>query len=71
MRELVRLNHADTRSSQVYFWGSLSDRIGRRPVLLCGLAGVAIFTSLFGLSKSLIMILVFRFLGGACNGNVA
>ncbi|KIO18439.1 hypothetical protein M407DRAFT_83906, partial [Tulasnella calospora MUT 4182] len=44
---------------------------GIRPVLLLGLAGVGLFTSLFGLSKFFAAILVFRFLVGACNGNVA
>jgi MFS family permease len=34
-------------------WGRLSDRIGRRPVLLVGLAGSAIFYALFGYASSL------------------
>ncbi|KAG9021960.1 hypothetical protein FRB95_001085, partial [Tulasnella sp. JGI-2019a] len=55
----------------VYYWGSLSDRIGRRPVLLYGLAGVAFFTSCFGLSLNFPMIVAFRFLSGASNGNAA
>src|SRR5688572_21568023 len=31
-------------------WGRLSDRIGRRPVLLMGLAGSSVFYFLFGLA---------------------
>jgi MFS transporter, DHA1 family, tetracycline resistance protein len=31
-------------------WGRLSDRIGRRPVLMIGLAGSAVFYTLFGLA---------------------
>lgn len=31
-------------------WGRLSDRIGRRPVLLVGLAGAAVFYGVFGLA---------------------
>src|SRR2546426_9217579 len=31
-------------------WGRLSDRIGRRPVLLVGLAGSVAFYGLFGLA---------------------
>lgn len=55
----------------VWFWGSLSDRIGRRPVLISGLCGVVGSTVLFGLSKSFTMMLVSRALSGALNGNVA
>src|SRR5215475_11659860 len=29
-------------------WGRLSDRVGRRPVLIVGLAGSAVFYTLFG-----------------------
>lgn len=35
------------------FWGRLSDRVGRRPVLMVGLAGSVIFYSVFGLATSL------------------
>lgn len=34
-------------------WGRLSDRIGRRPVLLVGLAGSTLFYTLFGYATSL------------------
>lgn len=34
-------------------WGRLSDRIGRRPVLLVGLAGSTVFYGLFGFATSL------------------
>src|SRR2546422_683510 len=34
-------------------WGRLSDRIGRRPILLLGLAGSVAFYSLFGFAASL------------------
>ncbi|KAF8607066.1 MFS general substrate transporter, partial [Ceratobasidium sp. AG-I] len=55
----------------VWFWGSLSDRIGRRPVLLFGLCGVVGSTILFGMSRSFTMMLISRALSGALNGNVA
>ena len=51
--------------------GSFSDRIGRRPVLLFGLASNSIFFVVFGLSGSLAMALLARFLSGAGNGNIA
>src|SRR5438046_2138447 len=34
-------------------WGRLSDRIGRRPILLVGLLGSVIFYALFGYATSL------------------
>ena len=53
------------------FWGSLSDRIGRRPVILTGLVGNTVFFTVFGLSSSLLMALIARFLAGAFNANIA
>lgn len=47
------------------------DKIGRRPVLLCGVAGVALTTILFGLSTSFPMMLVIRAIAGLCSGNSA
>ncbi|CAE6466392.1 unnamed protein product [Rhizoctonia solani] len=60
-----------TQFFTIYFWGSLSDRIGRRPVLISGLCGVVGSTIMFGLSKSLMMMLVSRALSGMLNGNSA
>ena len=51
-------------------WGALSDRIGRRPVLLMGLFGNAITMISFGLSKSLVWCLISRFCCGMLNGNI-
>jgi MFS family permease len=34
-------------------WGRISDRVGRRPVLLMGLAGSVVFYSLFGVATAL------------------
>ncbi len=51
--------------------GSISDKIGRRPILLFGLLMNTIFFTVFGLSGSLFMALLARFLAGAGNGNIA
>jgi multidrug resistance protein len=46
-------------------WGRLSDRIGRKPVIVIGLAGFSISFLLFGLSTQLWMLYAARILGGA------
>jgi len=52
-------------------WGSISDRIGRRPVLMIGLIGNTVFFTMFGLANTLFIALVARFLAGVFNGNIA
>ncbi|MFD1955123.1 MFS transporter [Paenibacillus thailandensis] len=53
------------------FWGGLSDRAGRRPIILTGVAGFAVSFLLFGLSNgSLIMMYASRVLGGLFSGAV-
>ncbi|KAF4990257.1 hypothetical protein FGRMN_8564 [Fusarium graminum] len=52
-------------------WGVLSDRVGRKPVVLFGLVGVALSSLIFGLAKSYWVALLARFVGGALNGNVS
>ncbi len=51
--------------------GSLSDRFGRRPVLMFGLISNTIFLISFGLASALWMAVLVRFLAGAGNGNIA
>lgn len=46
------------------FWGQWSDRVGRRPLILLGIAGSAIAQVLFGLASSLAMLYVVRAIGG-------
>jgi DHA1 family tetracycline resistance protein-like MFS transporter len=52
-------------------WGRLSDRIGRRPVLLFGLFLTVISYVLFGLAESLTMLFVSRLLGGIGGANIS
>ncbi|KAJ2691104.1 hypothetical protein GGH99_002495, partial [Coemansia sp. RSA 1285] len=53
----------------VMHWGILSDRIGRRPVILLGLLGNLLTFVLFGVSKSFKWALVARSLNGMFTGN--
>ena len=50
--------------------GALSDRIGRRPVLLAGIFGLGVMMLVPALSDSLVLILLSRILGGAMSSNV-
>ncbi|KAG8895641.1 hypothetical protein FRC01_012271, partial [Tulasnella sp. 417] len=54
----------------IFYWGRLSDRIGRRPVILTCLLGVACGSFCFGLSKSFYQMLISRAMGGAFSGIV-
>lgn len=45
-------------------WGSLSDRVGRRPLLMLGMLGNGLAMLLFGLSSQLWMLFVSRALAG-------
>ncbi|KAG9050198.1 hypothetical protein FS837_007096 [Tulasnella sp. UAMH 9824] len=60
-----------TQLCTIVHWGSLSDRIGRRPVILIGMSGVSVATLFFGLSNTLWQLLLSRALIGALCGNVA
>ncbi|KAK2038176.1 major facilitator superfamily transporter [Colletotrichum somersetense] len=51
-------------------WGRLSDKVGRKPVLLMGLFGTAISSLVFGFAPSLPVALFARALGGLLNGNI-
>ena len=53
------------------FWGWLSDRLGRKPVLLITITGTLCAYVLLAFSTSLVMLFVVRFLAGAMAANMS
>jgi MFS family permease len=53
------------------FWGGLSDRVGRRPVLLYTVAGTALSYALWAMSGSFWLFLAARVLAGLFGGNLS
>ncbi|GGM48571.1 MFS transporter [Dactylosporangium sucinum] len=51
--------------------GAMSDRYGRRPLLLASLAGSAVSLALVGFADSLVMLLAARVVAGLCGGAIA
>lgn len=65
---LVTSAFAFAEFSSGVVWGRISDRVGRKPVLLCGLAGTALSMLVFGFATNLPVALLGRALGGLLNG---
>lgn len=53
---------------KAFWWGMLSDRIGRKPILLSGLTGLSISITGFGLQTSFTGLVVARCFAGIMNG---
>jgi DHA1 family tetracycline resistance protein-like MFS transporter len=52
------------------FWGRLSDKIGRRPVMLMSLAGAFLSYLMFALAGSFSALLLSRLVAGSCDASV-
>ena len=52
-------------------WGSWSDRIGRRPIMLMSTAGAVIAYVIFGLAESLGVLFFSRIVAGMMGGNIS
>ncbi|KAI0158472.1 major facilitator superfamily domain-containing protein [Pestalotiopsis sp. NC0098] len=57
-------------ASMGMYWGGLSDRIGRKPVLLMGCIGTMFSLILVGFSTNIWIALAGRAIGGFLNGNI-
>ncbi|KAJ7191725.1 tetracycline:hydrogen antiporter-like protein [Mycena pura] len=51
-------------------YGRVADRIGRKPVLVFSLCGMSVASAMFGLSKKVWQMILFRCLAGAFAGSV-
>lgn len=51
-------------------WGALSDRVGRKPVLLLGCFGTMLSLVMVGFASNIWVALIGRALGGLLNGNI-
>ncbi|MEX1062940.1 MAG: MFS transporter [Balneolaceae bacterium] len=52
-------------------WGSLSDKIGRRPIMLISTFGAVIAYIIFGFAQSLTVLFVSRIVAGLMGGNIS
>ncbi|MCP4912097.1 MAG: ferrochelatase [Oligoflexia bacterium] len=52
-------------------WGTISDRIGRRPVLIVSVFGLALSYLLWFFSGSFTLLIIARFIGGIMGGNIS
>jgi multidrug resistance protein len=64
-------SHAAMQALFAPLWGRLADRIGRRPVMLCTIAGTSVALVILGLSDSLAQIFVGRILTGIFAANIS
>ncbi|MEX1368434.1 MAG: MFS transporter [Nannocystaceae bacterium] len=51
--------------------GRLSDRVGRRPVMLVSIAGSAVSMLVLGVAQGLALVFVSRVVAGLCNSNIS
>ena len=68
---LIMATYSLTQFLAAPYWGQLSDRIGRRPVLLVSLAGSAVAYFWLGFADELWVLFAARALGGLMAGNIS
>ena len=68
---LIMATYSLTQFLAAPYWGQLSDRIGRRPVLLVSLAGSAAAYLWLGFADELWILFAARAFGGLMAGNIS
>jgi MFS family permease len=66
---LIESLFSATQTLVLISWGRLADRIGRKPVLIYSLVGMAIGPVLFGMSRTIWQMILFRCLAGIFSGS--
>ncbi|KAK0389063.1 hypothetical protein NLU13_2639 [Sarocladium strictum] len=66
---LIESLFSATQMCVLVAWGRLADRMGRKPILMISLVGMTIAPVLFGLSRSLGEMILFRCLAGVFSGS--
>jgi multidrug resistance protein len=64
-------SHAAMQALFAPIWGRLADRVGRRPVMLCTIAGTAISLVILGTAASLAQLFIARILTGVFAANIS
>ncbi|KAI0803737.1 major facilitator superfamily transporter [Xylaria sp. FL0064] len=59
-----------TQMVVMVLWGKAADRIGRKPVLVSSLLGVAVATAFFGFAKTIWQMILFRCVAGVFAGSI-
>ena len=68
---ILLASHAAMQLLGAPLWGRLSDRIGRRPVMLITIAGTALALLLLGFAQSLLQLFLARLLSGLFAANIS
>jgi DHA1 family tetracycline resistance protein-like MFS transporter len=68
---LVMATYSGAQFIAAPFWGRISDRIGRRPVLMASMAGAALCYVWLAYADTLLMLFAARAVGGFMAGNIA
>ncbi|KAM0259838.1 hypothetical protein ACHAQJ_003082 [Trichoderma viride] len=66
---LIESLFSATQMVVLYFWGYLADTVGRKPVLLWSLIGMAVATFFFTVSTTIWQMIMFRCIAGVFSGS--
>lgn len=66
---LIESLFSATQMLVLIHWGKLADRIGRKPILIYSLVGMAIGPAMFGMASNLWQMILFRCLAGVFSGS--